>query len=135
MTMKRRTPLTGPLLGIATLMVTLVGACSSQKPAVRTIEKRDYSSANTSSIKFLMDTFREDAEERRMGSKRMWSWGDRRRENAWIQKKSLAFLWEALTVEEWTNTKQAWGTDLGRELMPEVNYWKSARFGFLDSDE
>jgi len=120
---------------IAALLAALLAACSSQKPAVRTIEKRDYYSSNKHSVSFLFETFRQDKELRREGSKRMWNWGEMRRENAWIQKKSIAFLWEALKAEEWTNTKQAWGTDLGRELMPEVNYWDSARFGMLDSGD
>ena len=113
----------------------LFAGCSSQKPAVRTDEKRDYYSLNKSSVKFLFGTFSQDRRLRRAGQKRIWNPGELRRENAQIQKDSISFLWDSLKAEEWTNTKQAWGTDLWRELMPEVNYWSSARFGFLDSGD
>ena len=124
------------LLIAAFLALFATGCASKQKaPYHEKKQGRDYSSMNRESLSFLFGTFRQDRELRREGRKHVWRPGERRRENAQVQKESVAFLWEALRAGEADSWKYAW-TELFPELLrgPE-DFGASVRFGALDTGE
>ena len=124
------------LLVVAFLALIATGCASKRKaPYYEKKQGRDYYSMNKESVSFLFETFRKDRELRREGRKHVWQPGERRRENARIQKESVAFLWDALKAGEADSWKFAW-TELFPDLLRGPDHFgASVRFGFLDSGD
>ena len=117
------------------LLVFLAVGCAGRKKAYSEVDKRDYYSVNKSSVKFLGRTFKEDPRMVRESFRNNWSWSELRRQNARLQKSSVKFLGESLVALEKDNAKHAWTVGLPRELRDKKDFWRSVRFGFLDSGE
>jgi len=124
-----------PVLVLLAAALVLGSGCASKRKAAYNPERSglDYYSANKSSVKFLLDTFRFDRGLRRQNKVRMWGKGEKRREAAAVQRESLKFLWDALKAGEAESWKHTWTEQFPEMLKGPDNFVESVRFGLLDS--
>ncbi|MHC4952746.1 MAG: hypothetical protein ACYTGZ_02560 [Planctomycetota bacterium] len=120
------------LVPLAALLVALLlPACKSDKKSYSHVSRRDYYSLNKTSVAFLGEGIRESKWHR----KNVWDWGDLWTENARNRKEGLAFLGSSLARHEIENMKVTWGEDFPEHIRGHTEFWRSVRFGFLDSGE
>ena len=116
-------------LGFAILLLLAAAGCKSDKVY------RDYRSNRDASLAFLSETFKEEEEMRKESWRETWNIKPRQVEAKTDAKMSVAFFWESIHKDARENTREA-VDQVDREFrFDKDEYWRNARFGFLDSGD
>ena len=112
------------------LLIALVGCRSGhqKKP------QRDYTSINRSSRLFMSSMARRNRKLREQSWKDATDFDRRAAFNRRLNREGRTFAWEAITAQNRRSTRVMWSA-VKQESRRKEDFWKSVRFGFLDSGE
>ena len=96
---------------------------------------RDYRSNRDASLDFLSETFKESSEMRQESWRDFWNIKPRQAEGKADAKKSVAFFWESIHADTRVNAREATKQIDNEFRFDRDEFWRNARFGFLDSGD